>query len=39
MESLYAAGDPAMMYLLEGHSLRHAVEEMLLHLLPDETPF
>lgn len=27
-----------MIYVLEGHDLRHAVEEMLLHLLPTQTP-
>lgn len=27
-----------MIYTLEGHTLRHAVEEMLLHLLPDQKP-
>lgn len=27
-----------MIYILEGHTLRHAVEEMLLHLRPAETP-
>ena len=27
-----------MTYTLEGHTLRHAVEEMLLHLLPDQKP-
>lgn len=27
-----------MIYTLHGHNLRHAVEEMLLHLLPEEIP-
>ena len=27
-----------MIYVLEGHDLKHAVEEMLLHLVPTELP-
>ena len=27
-----------MIYVLEGHGLKHAVEEMLLHLTPTELP-
>ena len=27
-----------MIYVLEGHALKHAVEEMLLHLVPAEIP-
>ena len=27
-----------MIYVLEGHDLKHAVEEMLLHLAPTEIP-
>lgn len=27
-----------MIYVLEGHGLKHAVEEMLLHLTPAELP-
>ena len=26
-----------MKYILEGHEMKHAAEEMLLHLLPTET--
>lgn len=37
MEPLHAPGN-AMIYVLEGHGLKHAVEEMLLHLTPAELP-
>ena len=37
MEPLHAPGNP-MIYVLEGHALKHAVEEMLLHLVPAEIP-